>query len=555
FVSDNNLLIFDLTDPLDPSLTSDTPIDGTALKTSFAGDRAFVACGASGLQIFDISNLLSPSLLGQISEWSNCRHATATTSGDTVYAAVDTEGLTILEVSDPENYDILDTRSTVGPAFHGVLQDGLIYLSTGSEGLRIYEFDPIGLNSDDNQAQSIDLYTDDDPVARVALTAAYSDSIAFQVTVNGGTTWHSIIPEDGFFQFPETGTDVRWRANLVATEAGGESGPILDMVRLSLDRLSSYGSISSVEDIANDDGREVRLSWQASRHDAQGGEHTITEYSIYRRYDGAAQSASAKSRQPGAPYPPGQWDYLSTVPADFESQYSLVVPTLADSNSTGTNWTAFFVRTRTTVHGVFFDSPPDSGYSLNNLQPAAPTGWFVDYSPANGTQLDWNPSDDPQFAHFRVYRSLVQDTPVQPGTLFAVTTESDYFDETESHWYYQLTQVTHEGHESQPAHLGLSDAPQSSSKLHLMRNVPNPFNPITVLKFRLADDSLPVELDIFDVRGKRVRTFTAMDLPVGVHQIRWDGRDSAGRGCASGVYQARLRQGQEQQDIKMMLVR
>jgi hypothetical protein len=51
------------------------------------------------------------------------------------------------------------------------------------------------------------------------------------------------------------------------------------------------------------------------------------EYHIYRKID---WDLSAVSAAPGE-YPPGDWDYIKTVPASYEDDYSTVVPTLADS--------------------------------------------------------------------------------------------------------------------------------------------------------------------------------------------------------------------------------
>ncbi len=554
YVADEGLKIFDLSNPLNPTLVSETPVTGTALRITVSGGRAFVSCGASGLFIFDINDPANPIEIGAIDEWDSCQHASATASGDTVFVAAGDEGLYVLDATDPASIDILDSRDTVQMALHVLHHNNLIHLANLSAGLKIYEINSGGFDPLNNRAQSKNLNDTDDPVSRVSLTAAFTDSMSFEVTVDGGDTWHSVDPEGDWFEFPDAGTDVRWRALLVETESSPVVGPACYHLSLSMERLASFGTITSVSDIPNDSGLQVRLSWQASRHDIQGGEYQITEYSIYRRYDGTAQNIN-KANQPSAPYPPGQWDFVTTIPADMENHYAAVVPTLADSNSTGINWTAFFVRTRTSVQGEFFDSPPDSGYSVNNLQPAPPTGWVVDYSPPEGTQLSWDPAANPQFAHFRIYRSAQPDTPIQPGTLFAVTTETSYFDETSTYWYYQLTLVTLDGNESLPASAHLSDVGNSPTVFQMLPNAPNPFNPATILNFVTGPENGPVHLDIFDARGRKIRSFLGISLAAGQHQVRWDGRDNAGRNCASGVYHARLRQGHHSQVMKMTLVR
>jgi hypothetical protein len=69
---------------------------------------------------------------------------------------------------------------------------------------------------------------------------------------------------------------------------------------------------------------------------------------------------------------------------------------------------------------------------------------------------------------------------------------------------------------------------------------PNPCNPRTVCTFALAR-SQPVDLAVFDLRGRRVRQLATGIRPAGEHAVRWDGRDARGRAMSSGVYLLRLR--------------
>ncbi len=85
-------------------------------------------------------------------------------------------------------------------------------------------------------------------------------------------------------------------------------------------------------------------------------------------------------------------------------------------------------------------------------------------------------------------------------------------------------------------------------------NAPNPFNPQTVIAFDLAAPG-PIQLEIYDVRGVRVRRLVADVLPAGRHEVRWDGRDGSGRETASGLYFCRLEATGETMLHKMMLVR
>ncbi len=73
----------------------------------------------------------------------------------------------------------------------------------------------------------------------------------------------------------------------------------------------------------------------------------------------------------------------------------------------------------------------------------------------------------------------------------------------------------------------------------LLQNVPNPFNPETTIRFDLHRTS-PVRLELFDVRGRLVRTLVQATLPAARHAVAWNGRDDAGRRVPSGTYIYRL---------------
>lgn len=74
----------------------------------------------------------------------------------------------------------------------------------------------------------------------------------------------------------------------------------------------------------------------------------------------------------------------------------------------------------------------------------------------------------------------------------------------------------------------------------LLGNYPNPFNPATVIRFQLEAGGM-ADLSVYDVRGALVAHLVRQELDQGVHEVRWNGHDQAGRPAASGVYFARLR--------------
>jgi hypothetical protein len=92
------------------------------------------------------------------------------------------------------------------------------------------------------------------------------------------------------------------------------------------------------------------------------------------------------------------------------------------------------------------------------------------------------------------------------------------------------------------------------ARLHLRGAWPNPFNPQTTISFTL-DEAQPITLTVYDLSGRRVRVLATGAWEAGPHAIRWDGRDEAGAGAASGVYLARLTGRRGVQSTKMLLAR
>ncbi len=92
--------------------------------------------------------------------------------------------------------------------------------------------------------------------------------------------------------------------------------------------------------------------------------------------------------------------------------------------------------------------------------------------------------------------------------------------------------------EGSPAGLGdWGAAPPQSAILY--PNYPNPFNPTTAISFQISGAS-EVELAVFNILGQKVRMLLAGQLPAGLHQAQWDGRDENGKPAAGGVYLYRL---------------
>jgi len=93
----------------------------------------------------------------------------------------------------------------------------------------------------------------------------------------------------------------------------------------------------------------------------------------------------------------------------------------------------------------------------------------------------------------------------------------------------------------------------AAPRFSLGANVPNPFNPWTTIPFGTERDGR-VTLRVYDIRGALVRTLVDRTMPAGNHEARWDGRNEAGAGAASGIYLYELTSGGRRLTRKMSLL-
>lgn len=101
---------------------------------------------------------------------------------------------------------------------------------------------------------------------------------------------------------------------------------------------------------------------------------------------------------------------------------------------------------------------------------------------------------------------------------------------------------------------GVGETPPAPQVTMLEQNVPNPFNPLTVIRFSIAEPGRVV-LRVFDVVGRPVRTLVKGHRETDRYEVIWEGRDDGGGVVASGVYLYKLEAPGYVETKKMVLLR
>jgi hypothetical protein len=102
--------------------------------------------------------------------------------------------------------------------------------------------------------------------------------------------------------------------------------------------------------------------------------------------------------------------------------------------------------------------------------------------------------------------------------------------------------------------VGIEPTSPPANAFALSQNFPNPFNPSTTIRFTVPDPAY-VELRIFDVTGRTVRTLLSESRDAGAHTVSWDGRNDAGVPAPSGTYVYELRAGAMVESRKLVLLK
>ena len=88
----------------------------------------------------------------------------------------------------------------------------------------------------------------------------------------------------------------------------------------------------------------------------------------------------------------------------------------------------------------------------------------------------------------------------------------------------------------------------------LYSNYPNPFNPVTTIRYDLPDDSY-VTLTIHDMMGKQIRTLVDGPQVAGNAMIQWNATNDPGHPVSAGLYLYTIQAGELRQTKKMVLLK
>lgn len=377
--------------------------------------------------------------------------------------------------------------------------------------------------------------------------------------------------------WPAGNPPVSWqpRPQEIAVASDGNGGAIfawrgtgaevpLDLFAKRIDRHGKLGNaeafLAGVEDVPNDQGGQVKVSWAGSYLDADPV-YGIAEYRVFRSAPSASFALAARLDRAvtedsdaavregsllalaGADGAVTYWEYVGTQAAEALAAYSMVAATTSDSVAGSNPPTRFMVEARenTSVSSARWYSAPDSGYSVDNLAPATPSPFTGQYQ-AGVTLLHWERNSEADLAGYRLYRGTTASFTPSAANLVATPADTGWADAAGVPYFYKITAVDVHGNESPAAALspaGTLDVPAGgAAELEFAPVAPQPVRGDARLDFSLPAPGA-VRIEVFDVTGRRVAVPVDGAFAAGRHSVSW--RASGGEGSlAAGVYHVRL---------------
>lgn len=203
----------------------------------------------------------------------------------------------------------------------------------------------------------------------------------------------------------------------------------------------------------------------------------------------------------------------------------------------------------------FFGGPGGAFYEYSDLPPHEPDSLWYRLS-ADSIVIGWRMNYEADFNRYIIWRDTVSAFTPWAGNIIAEPETSLFIDlnhDNFHNYYYRMAAYDNQWNLSQhsvelPVLLSGIDE-QGGAEIPTLTaiesNYPNPFNSNTVIVYAVANlGPMPAQIDIeiYDILGRRIRMLLSERKEVGRYNINWNGRDDSGNALSSGIYFARISQ-------------
>ncbi|MBC8443265.1 hypothetical protein H8D79_00915 [PVC group bacterium] len=222
--------------------------------------------------------------------------------------------------------------------------------------------------------------------------------------------------------------------------------------------------------------------------------------------------------------------------------------------------TSYSLRSR--IGGPFVGSAENTSYALWGCSAYTPVDavFFASTTEPLCVTLRWTVAALSGISGFHIHRSDVEMGPFERITIGPLTPENPgvYEDRSvlpQTEYWYELWVVEDSGSEYCASQWPASAMTGGRYVTRFQSFTRSPFREQTGVAFEIGEISGTVELTLYDVSGKLVRTLVSEPLSPGRYEIAWDGRNEAGQRLASGVYFCRFEAGDLRETASVVLLK
>lgn len=295
----DGLVILDVSDP-------DTLISVASISTGsefrdvrVEGDHAYVADHGYGVRVYDISDPTSPVFVGQTAVRSESNPERLHVEGNSLFLVGDVpggggSGTDFIDVSDPANPLLLIRVPSQDDALGVDAAGDLLFVADDLDGIQILRYLDRRYRSQDDVIRSKRIIDTPESLAAVELLTSQEDSIRWRVSLDDGVVWTDVLPGAGPLLLAERGGQVRWEATL--EDIGIPEGPTA--TNLALQFWWEGPRICRVDDMPGDEGGRVEIEFLASAHDLPGVSPTpAIGYNVWRRIAATFKALETNGRR------------------------------------------------------------------------------------------------------------------------------------------------------------------------------------------------------------------------------------------------------------------
>ncbi len=537
----SGLGVYDVTNPLSPINLGSASTSGFCTYVQERDGLAF-ACDGDGLRIFDVGNPAVPTLLGSYSAGNSCYEMCFTSNNDVVYLA-GLPGMFALLISNPASPIALNV-SSADRGFSCAAGDGVALMASRYAGLYVMDNNFTLMANLANAGFSMKLHID----GSLLYVADLSGGVrVYDLTVPEAPVFLTKVETDPNCQDLEVVDNTLYAVNsnnsgagLTLTDMTVPATPVPLSVFNTTNGTMGLGLAGDLCVLANGFGglRTVDVSdplAPALLDDLPFGANAtdvmpVGNVAFAVSFGGGMLAVDITDPTTMSILHQQTWGFLNALDLTgdlawvADGSLGLRVVDISDPNNLVSLATQAVggqprdvVRSQMSSY-VFL---ADDFYGLRQMDVSDPTAPFL---------LGSYPSAD---------RGMGVDTKVDLVVLAAGETGVYIYRNPVVVAVEDETEMDHE-----------VPAPLES----LLSVSPNPFNPRLEVSYSQMHAGL-VKIDIFDARGRYVRTLLNRHEPAGRGTVVWSGDDTSGRAVASGVYYLRLITGERVIGKNVTLVR